>query len=70
MPRKLKPFGAGGLSYEHGFSLPVLVSHLEGLVDDEQCAEFSPWGRRAKRLAKAEEALALLQDALDMGGEE
>jgi len=70
MPRKLKPFGAGGLSHDHGYTLPVLVSHIEGLVDEEQSASFADFGRRAKRLEKVEQALALLQDALDMGGEE
>jgi hypothetical protein len=63
---KLKPFGAGCSSEDYGFDLPTIVSHLENMVNTEEASGNGP---RARRLAKVEDAVQLLNAALEMGGE-
>lgn len=65
MARKLKPFGHGGMSFNNGYDLGLLVSHLEGLVSSETEETFSDKGPRAKRLKKVEDALQLLTDVYE-----
>jgi hypothetical protein len=66
----LKPFGVGGSSHSMGYDLPMLISHLESMCNDEGDACAGSAGRKAKRLAKVEEAVGLLNEALEMGKEE
>ena len=68
---KLKPFGTGGLSHNHGYTLSLLVGHLESLVDAEsETLPESTKGRRWKRMDLVEDALQKLNDALAMGRED
>lgn len=67
--RKLRPFGKDSLSYEHGYDLSLLVSHIEGLISgEEDTCNFR--GPKGKRLRKVEDALELLQEAMEMGRED
>lgn len=68
----MKPFGINGLSYSHGYDLPVLVSHLEGLLDSEvdECHSGRGGGKKVmKRIELVEAALQKLDEAMDLGGE-
>ena len=68
--RPLRPFGHGGPTIEWGYNLPLLIGHLEGLASDEEMAGLSPNGPKAKRLAIVEDAISMLNEAMDMGDEE
>lgn len=66
----MKAFGAGSLSFDAGYNLSTLLSHLEGLESHE--AETLPnqtSHRRWKRQELVEQAIAKLNEAVDMGGE-
>lgn len=69
MSRLLRPLGHGGSTVEDGYTLPLLVGHLEGLVTDEEdsCGHRGP---KAKRLELVQDALAKLNEAMDMGDED
>jgi hypothetical protein len=67
--RLLKPFGAGGRTRQCGYDLPLLLGHLDGLAFDEEDNVVGTAGVKAKRLDKVLAAIALLQDAAEMGGE-
>jgi len=67
----MRPFGAPGSSFRYGYTLPVLLSHLEGLKDDEaETMNESGKGPKWKRLKLVEDAIALLNEAYDMGEED
>lgn len=68
--RLLKPFGHGGSTLDWGYDLPLLVGHLEGLAGDEEDNVGTTSGAKAKRLEKVEEAIGLLNEAMDMGRED
>ena len=71
MSRLLKRFGHGSSTIDWGYDLPILIGHLEALKDDEEyTVGDSLKGPKAKRLAMVEDALQLLNDAMDMGDEE
>lgn len=61
---KLKPFGAGGTSIENG-DLAHHVGWLEALASDEAETVTSHRGPKGKRLAKVEDAIQLLNEALE-----
>lgn len=67
---KLKPFGVGGLSHNAGYTLPLLVSHIGSLLDEEVGFDYAVKGPRAKRIDLVEDALNLLNEAIEMGGED
>ena len=68
---KLKPFGADGLSHRHGYTLSILVGHLENLVDTEsETLPATTKGPRGRRMELAEDALQKLTEAMSMGNEE
>lgn len=72
MAQKLKPFGESEgscSSYSNGYTLPLLVGHLEGLIGDEE-DRVKGFGRKQKRLEKVQDAIALLTEAMDMGKED
>lgn len=62
-PKPLPPFGAGSLSYEHGYTLDIIHSHLEGLVYEEE--ENAKAASALKRLNKAYDALQLLYEIVE-----
>ncbi len=66
---KLKPFGIDDSSYDWGYTLPVMLGHLESLARAEEEVAASHKGSRAKRLEKVQEAVQLLNEAMDMGSE-
>ena len=68
--RLLKPFGNGGSTRDWGYDLPLLVGHLEGLARDEEDNVGTTSGAKAKRLERVEEAIQLLNEAMDMGRED
>ena len=70
MAAKLRPFGELSPSYGSGYTLPLLLGHLEGLAADEELIDMAPKGPRARRLDKVQDAMQLLQEAADMGQEE
>lgn len=53
-----------------GYDLPLLVGHLEGLASDEELNVDASSGEKANRLEKVEEAIGLLNEAIDMGRED
>lgn len=66
----MKPYGAGSLSFEAGYDLSMILSHLEGLESHE--ADTLPQRlshKRWKRQALVEEAIDKLNEAVDMGDE-
>jgi hypothetical protein len=63
--RKLKPFGVGGTSHNHGYDLPLLVSHLEDLCNTESLDLLTGSGPKHERLRKAQEAVGLLSEAME-----
>jgi len=67
----MKAFGIGSLSYEHGYDLPIVLSHLEGLLDGEVDLIHEQGGGKKKmqRIALVEQAIEKLSEAMDMGGE-
>lgn len=65
----LKPFGHGGTAHEYGYDLPLCLSWLESMVEHESETTGSR-GRKHQRLRKVEEAVALLNEAMDMGNED
>jgi len=70
MAAKLRPFGSLSSSYDSGYTLPLLVGHLEGLVSEEEMIDTASKSPRAKRLAQVQDAVQLLQEAIDMGQED
>lgn len=73
MAQKLRPFGEseGSVSpFANGYTLPLLVGHLEGLISDEEDKVKSAGGPRRERLTLVQDALPLLIRAMEMGGEE
>lgn len=65
MSAKLKPFGAGGSSIQHG-DLAHHIGWIEALAsDEEENIPASGRGAKAKRLAKVHDALQLLNEALE-----
>lgn len=66
----LKPFGCHSMGYRHGYTLPLLLGWLENLVWTEGEPLESAKGKKAIRLEKVEDAIALLHEAMEMGDEE
>lgn len=67
----MKPFGINGSTYEWGFTLPLLLGHLEGLAESEaDNVGRSTRGGKALRLEKVENAISLLDEAMNMGNED
>lgn len=65
MSAKLKPFGAGGTAIDHG-DLAHHVGWIEALASDEENnLPDSHRGPKVKRYEKIEDALALLNKALE-----
>lgn len=67
----MKPFGKESSSYNIGYDLPLLLSHLEGLLDGE-VNEIHELGAAKKRMARVElveQAIEKLTEAADMGEE-
>lgn len=69
MSKLLKPFGHGGTSLNHG-DLNFHIGWIEALVMDEEDREMAFRGPRAKRLERVQEALGLLNQAVEMGNED
>lgn len=69
MSRLLRPFGHGGSTVDWGFTLPLLLGHLEGLASDEEqnCGSRGP---KAKRLELVQDAIDKLNQAMEMGDED
>lgn len=63
----MKPYGDGSMSHDAGYNLPLLVSHLEGLNSGEDFQSYK--GKKAERNRKVEQAIDLLNEALQIGGE-
>ena len=61
---KLKSFGAGGTSIENG-DLAHHVGWLEALASDEEQNVKSHRGPKGARLAKVQDAIQLLNEALE-----
>ena len=59
---KLKPFGYNCSSYEQGYTLNCLLSHLDALSDAES-ELLNKEGPRSKRLDLVEAALRHLNEA-------
>ena len=66
----LKPFGHGGSTHKWGYDLPLLIGHLEGMAQDEEDNLGTGNGPKAKRFEKVEDAIILLNEAMEMGDEE
>lgn len=66
---KTKPFGYGSHGHSHGYSLTLLTGWLEDLADTESgtCPSI---GKRAKRLELVERAVDLLNQAIDILGDD
>ncbi len=60
----MKPFGHGGSAIEHG-GLAHHLGWLEALASDEEENVKSQRGPKARRLAKVQDALQLLNEALE-----
>ena len=60
----MKPFGAGGSAIDHG-SLSHHIGWIEALASDEEATIKSWRGKKAKRLEKVQEAIALLYEAAE-----
>jgi hypothetical protein len=67
----MTPFGHDSISYTHGYDLPILLSHLEGLLDGEVDAAHSKGiARKAMhRIELVEKAIGLLDEAAAIGKE-
>lgn len=65
MPRKLKPFGQGDSSYDWGYTLPVLVGHLESLASTEGDRVANWRGPIGERQELVDAALEKLQAAVE-----
>lgn len=68
--KKLKPFGVGSMSYESGYTLPVLIGHLEGLNEEESLSVNINVTPKTKRVEIVENAIDLLYQAIAMGREQ
>ena len=66
----MKPFGQGSLADENGYDLPFIVGWLEDMAGHEDlvlgCISI---GKRFDRLQKVQEAIGLLNEACEIGGE-
>lgn len=72
MAQRLRPFGESDSScssYGNGYTLPLLIGHLEGLTSDEENTVKGS-GLKQKRLEKVQDAVALLTEAMEMGKED
>ena len=68
----MKPFGRYSPSFSHGYDLPLVISHLEALLDYEVNEAHSRGiSRKAMtRIELVEKALANLEEAAAMANEE
>jgi hypothetical protein len=67
----LKPFGGGGTTHDLGYDLPLLLGHLEALKEDEEGnLPASGKGMKWKRIELVDNAIAILNEAADMGNED
>lgn len=70
MSRPLKPFGEGSSGYDSGYTLPLMTGWLEEMANHEQDENIhTPGGRKTKRLNKVWDAIQLLNEAIEEGGE-
>lgn len=65
----LKSFGSTNTFHAQGYNLLLLASHLEGLIDSEAENMKSFNTPKGKRLAKVEQALELINAAIEIGNE-
>lgn len=70
MSRLLRPFGHGSQTIEWGYSLPLLLGHIEALASDEENNVTGSKGPKAKRLELVQDAIDKLNQAMDMGDED
>lgn len=63
MPLKCD-FGEGSMAHRHGYTLGILIGHLENLLDEE--CEVAKKGERLRRYHKVEDALGLLNEATEI----
>ena len=66
----MKPFGQGSLADENGYDLPFIGGWLEDMAghEDVVLGRISK-GKRFARLRKVQEAIGILNEACEIGGE-
>ena len=65
----MKPFGKDSFSYTQSYGLPMLISHLEGLLDSETDEYEGASKKHRARIELVEQAIDKLTRAADMAGE-
>lgn len=66
----MKAFGKSDPQHANGVTLPYLIGWLESLCASEEETISSHRGPRARRLSKAQDALALLNEVSNMSLED